>query len=322
MKDQILKLIRTRGEMTAAQMAVDLEVSRQYIHRQLLELQNEGQVEKLGRAPKTFYRLKANSPVIAAPALAAEKASFLRRYFLIITETGERLEGPEAMARWCAKQKLPFEKTVDEFIRTKEKYLAYRDNHGLINGLDKLKKTSFPKLGLDQVYYSDFYAIERFGKTRLGALLHIAKQTQNRDLIREISRTILRDVETIIIEEKIDAVGYLPPTIKRDIQFMTIMENTLNLSLPHVQLIKVKGDIVVPQKSLSRLEDRIENARASIIVYEERKFNRILLIDDAVGSGATMNETAVKMKTKGIADYVAGYAVTGSFKGFDVITEV
>ncbi|HJW30858.1 MAG TPA: hypothetical protein VJ508_16600, partial [Saprospiraceae bacterium] len=262
-------------------------------------------------------------PTLSFLPLSSEKEAFLNRYFLMITETGDRLEGPPALARWCSRQKLPYEKTADEYIRTMKKYLAYRDENGLIEGIGKLKNTTgFSEIGLDQLYYSDFYAIERFGKTRLGTLLHIAKQTQNQQMIREISQFILTDVYKIIQQEHIDAVGYIPPTLKRDVQFMTVMENTLNLSLPHLHLLKIRGDIVIPQKALSRLEERIENARSTIMVYEKRKFHKVLLIDDAVGSGATMNETALKLKARAVADYVIGYAVTGSFKGFDVIQEV
>ncbi len=47
-----------------------------------------------------------------------------------------------------------------------------------------------------------------------------------------------------------------------------------------------------------------------------------MLIDDAVGSGATINETACKMKLKKMTAEVIGFAVVGSFKGFDVIQEV
>jgi predicted amidophosphoribosyltransferase len=46
------------------------------------------------------------------------------------------------------------------------------------------------------------------------------------------------------------------------------------------------------------------------------------MIDDAVGSGATMNEIAKKLKSKNVASSVIGIAITGSFKGFDVITDV
>lgn len=52
-------------------------------------------------------------------------------------------------------------------------------------------------------------------------------------------------------------------------------------------------------------------------------YNNILLIDDAIGSGATLNETAAQIKNKGICKgKIIGLAITGSFKGFDVISEV
>lgn len=57
------------------------------------------------------------------------------------------------------------------------------------------------------------------------------------------------------------------------------------------------------------------------MVADKRKFNSILLIDDAVGSGATLNEVAGKLKNQSIAKQVFGLAITGSFKDFYVITE-
>ena len=49
----------------------------------------------------------------------------------------------------------------------------------------------------------------------------------------------------------------------------------------------------------------------------------ILIIDDAVGSGATLHETAKKIRQKNICSgSVIGLAITGSAKGFDVISEV
>ncbi|MDP2736391.1 MAG: hypothetical protein Q8O59_01245, partial [bacterium] len=85
---------------------------------------------------------------------------------------------------------------------------------------------------------------------------------------------------------------------------------------------KIKTPIIIPQKTLSRLQDRIENARSTFVVDENTKYNNILLIDDAVGSGATLNEIAGRIKQKNIARKIIGLAITGSFKGFDVISEV
>jgi predicted amidophosphoribosyltransferase len=51
-------------------------------------------------------------------------------------------------------------------------------------------------------------------------------------------------------------------------------------------------------------------------------YNRILIIDDAIGSGATINEIAIKIREKGIAKEIIGLAITGSYKGFEVISEL
>jgi predicted amidophosphoribosyltransferase len=87
--------------------------------------------------------------------------------------------------------------------------------------------------------------------------------------------------------------------------------------------VKIKTEIIVPQKTLNKLEDRIENAQKTIIVDENNEYNNILLIDDAIGSGATLNETAAQIKNRKICKgKIIGLAITGSFNGFDVISEV
>ena len=85
----------------------------------------------------------------------------------------------------------------------------------------------------------------------------------------------------------------------------------------------IKTEIIVPQKTLSKLEDRVENAKKTIIVGDKKGYRNVLLIDDAVGSGATMNETAKQVRNKQlVTGDIIGLAITGSFKGFDVISEV
>lgn len=324
MKEKLLILLKERTEMTASQIAEQLGLSRQFVHRELKKLLEEGFLQKIGQAPRTYYKLSQNFQKALAPVgISADKIAFLNEHFLFISETGDRSIGLEAMAAWCARYKLPIEKTVEEFIKTRKKYLAYFNNDGLISGLQKIKDTKgFDEIGLDDICYQDFYAIERFGKTRLGNLLHFAKQGQNRQLMKEISTEIKPSLLHLIKSAKIDAVGFIPPTIKREVQIMHVLQKQLHLPLPEVKLIKVKGEIVVPQKALNRLEDRISNARNTIVVGESLHYKNVLLIDDAIGSGATMNETAIKLKKSKVASKVIGYAVTGSYKGFDVIQEI
>jgi predicted amidophosphoribosyltransferase len=78
----------------------------------------------------------------------------------------------------------------------------------------------------------------------------------------------------------------------------------------------------VPQKTLTKLEDRVENAKNTIVVDDTHTYDILLLIDDALGSGSTLNETAQKVKKQGLAKTIIGLAITGSFSGFEVISEV
>ena len=137
-------------------------------------------------------------------------------------------------------------------------------------------------------------------------------------LIREIKENVLK----FIVNEGFDAVGYVPPTIRREVQIMKTLEENFNVPLPVVNILKISGIILVPQKSLNKLEDRIENAENTFAIAEVRKFNKVLLIDDAVGSGSTLNQIAEKIKRKEVAKEVYGLAVVGSFKEFDVITDI
>jgi sugar-specific transcriptional regulator TrmB len=323
-ENQIITYLKNHTEETVNELQEQIGVSRQRLHRVLNRMIEQGYLQKLGRPPKVFYRLNLASAIKATLfSLPEDEINFLNEHFLLITETGNRLEGVDAMRAWCEKQKLPVEKTVREFITTKKKYLNYFLPNGLINGTEKLRNTKgFDSIAIDELFYCDFYAIERFGKTKLGTLLHYAKQGQNRPLMQEIISLTKNKLEVLIKEKKIEAIGYIPPTIKRHLQIMTAFQKGYNLSLPHLNIVKVSGMIPVPQKALSKLEDRIKNASASIMIKDTRQFKNILLIDDAVGSGATINETAAKLKKKGTAKKVFGLAITGSFKGFDVIQEV
>jgi predicted amidophosphoribosyltransferase len=103
---------------------------------------------------------------------------------------------------------------------------------------------------------------------------------------------------------------------------MKYIQSDLRLALPVVDIKKLSNIIPVPQKSLSNLDERIRNAEHTFAVTERRKFDHVLLIDDAVGSGATLNQVAGKIKDKGVAQKITGLALVGSFKGFDVITDV
>ena len=321
-KDKILALLRKKGMTTVDSLAEELKVSRQYIHRLINSLLLEGLIIKIGNAPIVYYKI-AETTHAERTNTSFEKEAFLKEHFLIVTSLGEKLQGLEAMQYWCQNQNLPIDKTIDEYMETRKKYLSYFNSNHLIDGTEKLRNTKgIGEIGVKQLFYLDFYAIERFGKTKLGTLMHYAKQGQNKNLMKEIVSEIRNRISFIIVNLGIEAILYVPPMISRKVQIMDYLEKNLKLDIPKMEVKKISNQIIVPQKALSKLFERVTNAKNTFIVPHQKAYKKVLILDDAVGSGATMNEIGKKIKEKNLADSIIGLAITGSFKGFEVISEL
>ncbi|MEM7184855.1 MAG: MarR family transcriptional regulator [Spirochaetota bacterium] len=323
--DKILILLEENGELSIKEMVERLEVSKQAVHKSINSLLEKQLIKRFGRAPKTIYKLHTQKPyeTQALPQLEESQEEFLNEHFLLIDEIGEFKEGLQGFAHWCYKRKLPLEKSAIEFFKTKQKYLQYFNSNAVIDGKTKLENTKgYEKVYLDEVYYLDFYAIERFGKTKLGTILHYAKQGQNKFLMKLLVEQLKSKLQLLLANHSFQAIGFVPPTIKRELQLMKYMEAHLKFNLPKVKIQKISGIIPVPQKSLNKIEERISNAENTFLVSETIQYQHVLLLDDAMGSGATLNQIAKKLKQKKVAQKVTGLAIVGSFKGFDVITDV
>ncbi len=318
--EKILEYIKNKGQATGSELTHHFGITSRAIRKQLSSLLEQGLIYKIGKPPKVFYLITEDKIKKEDNTVDEKTKKIIDENFLNITASGERQEGFEGFINWCLKRKDPLEKTAEEYVETLNKYKKYK-KEGLINGMYKIKST-FLDTAVDKLFYLDFYSIERFGKTKLGQLLLYAKQSQSKGLIKELIDQIRPQIEELIKKYKIEAVGFIPPTVKREVQLMRELERQLHLTNPKVSLVKVKTPVIVPQKTLNKLEDRIENAKRTIMVDEAKKFKTVLLIDDALGSGATINETAKKIKSQGIAETIIGLAITGSFSGFEVISEV
>jgi len=318
---KIVNYVQIKGEVTPHELSGYLGISPQAVFRQLGKLIIQNKLKKVGKPPKVFYSIagvKSNKTEAIVPKEIQKK---IEENFYLITPSGQPMKGEDAFRFWCQKQKLDVFKTAEEYESTLKKYEVYKKN-GFIDGMQKFRST-FKEVYLDKLFYLDFYAIERFGKTRLGQLLLYAKQAQDRKQIFELVDIIKPFVNQLLEEQGINAVGFIPPTVKRQVQFMKELQSRLAVDKSIISFVKVKTPVIVPQKTLNKLEDRVENAANTIIVNEKKVYENILLIDDAVGSGATLNETARQIKAKGLCTgNLIGLAITGSFKGFDVISEV
>ncbi len=324
---KIIKYIQENGQVTGSELVDYLSITDRAVRKQLKYLLDNSRLVKTGKPPKVYYSIPPQTSTIKK---SKDKFGFIDKItqklikdnFLYITPRGTMLEGLKGFAVWCQERNLDLIETASTYQETISKYQKYR-KQGLIDGMYKMK-SSFDNIALDELFYIDFYALEIFGKTKLGQLLLFAKQSQNRELINQLADIVNPTILKLIKKFNIDGVGFIPPTVKRELQLIKQLQKRLNLDTREVVISKVKTPVAVPQKTLSKIDDRIINARETIVVEGKNKYNNILLIDDAVGSGSTLNETAKKIRQRGQCQgEIIGLAITGSFfKGFEVISEV
>lgn len=320
--NKIIDYINKNGQATGKELADYIgSITGRAIRKQLKKLLDKNVLYKVGVPPKVYYFL--SNKEISEKTISVDKSiiDVINSKYIYISPTGELNEGWKGFLLWCKKTNQDEIKTANDYISTLKKYDKYR-KYNVINGLPKMKDT-FSTVYLDKLFYLDFYSIERFGKTKLGQMLLYSKQSQNISLIRRLTDEIRPQILDIIKNNNIDGVLFIPPTVKREIQFMKELQRSLKLPVRILSVTKIKTDIAIPQKTLLKLEDRVENAKKTIIVDDVNSYKNVLLIDDAVGSGATLNETAKQIKARNLVKgNIIGLAITGSYKGFDVISEV
>lgn len=326
-KDRIVNFIKTHRQVRPHDLVREFRLSPVAVHKQLKRLIDTGTISKIGKPPLVYYKYTIDLDLLRRSiSLVDKQEPEIEKSYLYISPSGEKLEGMEGFMRWVEeiKQETQFSQLVSEYVKTRKWANNQFSNLGWIDATHKIINT-FPKVYIDKLLYQDFFALPKFGKTRLGQMVLYAKTSQSRILMQELVDMIKPIITRIIKHYKIEAVSFIPPTIPRNLQLMKEMAFDLSLKLPEVKLDKIfTGPVKVAQKSLPKLEQRVENARSTIFPAKTNvAYKRILLIDDAVGSGATFNETAKKLRDDGIAkDKIIAYAVVGSMKGFDVISEI
>ncbi len=320
-KVRILSYIRTNGQARVKDLAAHLGIGHVSLHRQLKSMINSGKLSKAGTAPKVFYTLAKKST-----EEIGESNQLLDKYFAYVEPTGQFVTGIAGFRAWLKNVDKSDQESslLARYTKDRKAIDTLFSSQGWIDATQNVAGTFGSDMRLEGVYYRDFYSLPTFGKTRLGSLVLYSKQSENRELIWQAADESLQTIQNLLRLLNIDAIGFIPHSILRKVQFLKEFAWRLNLALPKVEMTKAyTGKIRVAQKTLGKLEERIINARETIFVDKiDSRYENVLLIDDAVGSAATLNETAQKLKQIGIAQKVYGFAVVGSLKGFEVIREV
>ncbi len=316
----VYNVIKQFGPIRSTEIIKKLNLSTKNVYKHLSRLLNEDLIKKTGSTPVVFYSIKTSSKSDVFHYDIDNE--IIENNYIYVSASGEMITGVEGFQEWCRKNKFDFDKERKLLI-SKMKSFQKIKKYGLLSA-KKIILSGKERMFLDDIFFSDFYNIGHFGKTKLGQLVYLGKSSQNKDLVIEVAKIIRPSLQAIIDKQDIKLICYIPPTIDRKTQFMDVLRNALKLDLLEIKAIKVPSPNKVPQKTLRKLEDRITNAQKTIAVNPNQLVDsNVLIIDDANGSGATMNETAAKIKniaTKKVK--IFGYSVVGSYKGFDVISEV
>ena len=304
-------------------IAEGVGVSRQYVQKLLAR--NSDLFSVAGSGPNRFYKLNTNATDKILVELKGKDQNYanyslIEKHFYSLTPLGEELKGLSGFATWCEARGYDFNTKTQEYINILKKY--YPSNFkSPIDFTAKLKST-FSDLALKKVWSIDFYNFEVFGKTKLGTSVMIAKQTGDSKITNSILGIADEAVRKIIVKYSINAVAFVSPTIQRQTQLMNILESNLAVDTPRVKIFKVGARILIAQKTLKSLNDRILNAEQTFVAESSVKYDSVLIIDDALGSGATLNEIAKQIIHKKIAKNCYGLVLVGSPSGYEVINEV
>ncbi|MEZ4753760.1 MAG: winged helix-turn-helix transcriptional regulator [Bdellovibrionota bacterium] len=325
-KRKILDFLRQNLKARPHDLTNQIGISPQALHRHLKQLQEQNQIEKFGKPPHVFYKLLGIKSEVLNINISVEAKELLADKYLYATPTGEFKTGQAGFADWASRtnQNTNLSLLAEEYLAVRKKAdKFFIKNKSWIDASERFKSI-FDSLALKKIFYLDFYSLPKFGKTRLGTLVLHGKQAQSKKIISNLGFEASKTINQIIKENKIDAYGLIPHSLPRELQFLKEFNKNLEINLPQVILRKAyPGEVPVAQKSLSKLSERIENAKSSIFVESVKvPYKKILLIDDAIGSGATLNETAKKLLTHEAVKEVYGFALVGSYKGFEVIKEV
>jgi hypothetical protein len=336
-KQKIITYISENPNSKAINIMRHLEISKQANHIHLNELVKIGIISKTGTPPIVFYNIASeekNTHEFKKNSINTTlEYNHIFNDYSYINPTGIEYQGYLGFCNWCNDRKFEIPKYAQKYEELTKVYSLYFSNNfipgiRLIDASNKTKNTFKEYCFIDNIFYSSFSFMEIFGKTPLYAKLLIAKQSNSASNLKELFSKIVNDILELIKVYNIDQVGFIPPTVNRKIQLMDEFEYYLNLKLPKVKIIKIKTKYMIAQKTLSNTEDRIKNAKDTFIVESGFFGKNILLIDDFIGSGSTLNFTAEKIKKLSPKSKIIAYAIAGTPNGiinnskkFEVVNE-
>lgn len=337
----ILDLFEKNEFLWASEISERLWKSRVIVHKYLKELLAQNKLQKTWEWSYVKYELveKWNKYNIKYKAgalleeevleeklqLAYNNLKVIENNFYKYSSNWTLLKWTDWFHEWCQFRNINFDKALDNFIKVHKKIIKHKDRCGLLHAKKQFWE-NFEKKYVNNVYYADQYIWQEFWRGKLAEMTFFAKQSQNKQLIRESIGEIRMQLACHIQSKNYDAIAVAPWSIERKNQLLAILKKELtDFNLPIINLVKYfPSGIPIPQKSLKTQKERIHNAQNTIFIHDEDiwKYKKVFLIDDFVWSWATLNETAKKLKDEWVKKVDAFAFVWNLDLSYDVINEV
>ena len=319
-KKHVLEIVRHHPEISPSEIVTVTQRSRSMVQKYLRELVDAGYLVKKGDRSQVVYE---------AVRYASE---CMQESFLWKDVAGVLFFGIEGFKRWVADGALlgmDFEEQVAVYEKSVKQYLAEKDDVSCFT-MDIREKLVNERIFLDALLCRDLYTMQIVGqdtntmkRTKIAVLLEVVKGSGDRKKLKHlISGYVDAAIDTVyavIQQKKIDAVAFVPPTAPRPVQIMRLLKKEFasrNVDcIPILSIGRHFPDLHgsrQEQKQIRSVRRRVLNARSTYRVKRTLdQYRRVLLVDDIVGSGATLNEIARQCKEKKIAEAVYGLCLVG-----------
>ena len=101
-------------------------------------------------------------------------------------------------------------------------------------------------------------------------MFFLLKQHQNKQQLKSLISLFYRNLEYLLTAFDINTIALIPSSISHKVQILDLVDQLLDPSIPRIPLIKYSpSKILIPQKSLGRSEERIQNAKNTIFIRGE-----------------------------------------------------
>ena len=142
-----------------------LGISEKTVYKHLARLSNANLVIKSGTSGKTFYsRNQLDNYAHIDPLDHTDL--LIEQNYIYVSPSGEIVRGLKGFNVWCDRNNINLE-NQKTLYSTRLKDLGKLKTDGLISAIKRVLSGK-GKVNLDEVFFSDFYTFNQFGKTKLG----------------------------------------------------------------------------------------------------------------------------------------------------------